>query len=91
MAVRIRLKRYGRRNRAFFRIEVFDSRTRRDGRSIEILGHYDPLIADESLKYKVNAERAAYWLSVGALPTPTVADIFRKQGVRKPKPEPASP
>ena len=53
MTVRIRLSRYGRRNRAFFRIEVFDSRTRRDGKSIEKLGWYDPVIAEEAKKYGI--------------------------------------
>ena len=81
MAVRIRLSRYGRRNRAFFRIEVFDSRTRRDGKSIEKLGWYDPLVVDEDKKYKVNKERAEYWLSEGVRMTTTVHSIFNKLGI----------
>jgi small subunit ribosomal protein S16 len=79
--LRIRCSRFGRRNRAFFRIEVFDARTRRNGRSVERLGWYDPMVADETKKYSVNIERAKYWLSVGAKPTGTVGDIFRKVGV----------
>lgn len=84
MAVRMRLKRLGRKNRAFYRIGVFDSRTRRDGRAIEELGHYDPLIADEDKKYSLNRERIGYWLSVGALPTETVQSILLKQGIDVP-------
>lgn len=81
MAVRIRLKRMGRKNHAFFRICAFDSRTRRDGRAIEYLGWYDPHVEDELKKYNVDVERARYWLSVGALPTPTCKDILLKQGI----------
>ena len=66
MAVRIRLKRLGRKNRAFYRICAFDAHTRRDGRAIEELGYYDPHVEDEAKKYSVNRERAEYWLSVGA-------------------------
>ena len=81
MSVRIRLSRYGRKNRAFFRIEVFDSRIRRNGKSIERLGWYDPFVEDEKKKYKVNAERAKYWLSVGAQMSDTVHDIFNKLSI----------
>lgn len=81
--LKIRLKRYGRRNRAFFRIEVFDSRVQRDGKSIEILGWYDPLVADEEKKHTLNADRAKYWLSVGAQPSGTVSNIMAKHAVHK--------
>ena len=81
MSVRIRLSRFGRRNRAFFRIEVFDSRTRRNGKSIEQLGWYNPITVDEKEKYQVNAERAKYWLSEGVEMSPTVHDIFNKLGI----------
>jgi small subunit ribosomal protein S16 len=84
MAVRIRLKRLGRKNHAFYRICAFDSRTRRDGRAIEELGHYDPHIEDETKKYVVNKERVEYWLSVGALPTSTCKDILLKTGIDVP-------
>ncbi len=83
MPVKIRLSRYGRRNRPFFRIEVFDTRTRRDGKSIERLGWYDPLIADESKKYSIDKERAEYWLSQGAQMSETVHQIFGKLGIHK--------
>ena len=81
MSVRIRLKRLGRRNHAFYRICAFDNRTRRDGRAIEYLGHYDPHVADETKKYSVNKERVEYWLSVGAEPSETCKDILVKQGI----------
>ena len=84
MAVRIRLKRLGRKNRAFFRLGVFDSRTRRDGRAIEELGHYDPLVADDAKKYSLNRERISFWLSQGALPSETVQSILLKQGIDVP-------
>lgn len=84
MAVRMRLKRLGRKNRSFYRICVFDHRTRRDGRAIEELGHYDPLVADEDKKYSLNRERISYWLHQGALPTETVLSILLKQGMEVP-------
>ena len=84
MAVRIRLKRLGRKNRAFFRICAFDSRTRRDGRPIEELGHYDPLEANEQKKYSLNRERLSYWLSKGATPSRTMESIMLNQGIEIP-------
>lgn len=84
MAVRLRLKRLGRKNRAFFRLAAFDSRTRRDGRAIEELGHYDPCVKEEDKKYSLNRERIEYWLSVGALPSETVMSILLKQGISIP-------
>ena len=81
--VRIRLSRFGRRNRSFFRIEVFDQRVRRNGRAIEKLGWYDPFIAEDAKKYSLDVERARHWLSVGAQPSATVRQIFQKQGVFK--------
>ena len=82
MAVVLRLKRTGRKNRACYRICVMDSRTRRDGRPIEELGFYDPVQAvDADSKFSLNAERAAYWISVGAQPSETVATLLRKSGV----------
>ena len=79
--VKIRLKRMGRRNRAFFRICAFDAREERDGRSIEQLGTYDPREKDESKKVVLKRERIEYWLSVGAQPTETVASILKKNEI----------
>ena len=79
--VRIRLKRMGRRNRAFFRICAFDAREERDGRSIEQLGTYDPMEKDEEKKVVLKRDRIEYWLSVGAQPTETVASILKKNQI----------
>ncbi len=79
--VKIRLKRMGRRNRAFFRICAFDAREERDGRSIEQLGTYDPMEKDESKKVVLKRERLEYWLSVGAQPTETVASILKNNKI----------
>jgi small subunit ribosomal protein S16 len=84
MAVRIRLKRFGRKNRLHFRMGVFDSKTRRDGRAIEELGHYDPRVQDPDKKYVLKRERISYWLSHGALPTTTVEVILLAQGIDVP-------
>ncbi|MHC4454885.1 MAG: 30S ribosomal protein S16 [Planctomycetota bacterium] len=79
--VKLRLKRMGRRNRAFFRICAFDAREERDGRSIEQLGTYDPMEKDESKKVVLKRDRIEYWLSVGAQPTETVASILKKNKI----------
>ncbi len=81
MAVRIRLKRMGRRNRPFFRICAFDAREERDGRSIEQLGTYDPMEKEESKKVVLKRESIEYWLSVGAKPTVTVGSILKKNKI----------
>ena len=78
MAVRIRLKRLGRRHRPFYRIAVMDSRSPRDGKSIEDIGHYDPMIPDKSQRVTINMERVEYWMSVGALPSDKVAVLIDK-------------
>ena len=82
--VRLRLKRTGRKNLPFFRLCAFDGFTRRDGRAIEELGHYNPRLADEEKKYSLNKERIAYWLSVGARPSETVQSILLKNGIHVP-------
>jgi small subunit ribosomal protein S16 len=79
--VKLRLKRMGRRNRAFFRLCAFDAREERDGRSIEQLGTYDPMAKDEEKKVVLKRERIEYWLSVGAQPTETVASILKKNKI----------
>ena len=81
MAVVLRMKRTGRKNRPSYRISATDSRNPRDGRTLETLGHYDPASPRESLKLSLDVERAKYWLSQGAKPSDTVASILRLQGV----------
>jgi small subunit ribosomal protein S16 len=81
VSVKIRLKRFGRRNRASYRINAIDSRTARDGRVIEELGFYDPVSKDPEKQFKLNKERVEYWLSVGAQPSDTVRTLLVKAGV----------
>ena len=78
--VKLRLKRFGRRNRPFYRINAIDSRAPRDGRSIEEIGWYDPMGADDK-KFKVDTERAQYWLSRGAQPSKIVGDLLKQTGI----------
>lgn len=80
MAVRIRMTRTGRLNRPFFRIGVFDSRTRRDGRVIEQLGYYDPLLST-GVEWKVDQERLAFWMKRGALPSERISAWLREQKI----------
>jgi small subunit ribosomal protein S16 len=79
--VKIRLTRCGRRNAPYWRIGAFDSRTRRDGRPIEYLGSYDPHKEKDEDKITFDRERVEHWLSVGAQPSDTVAQLLRKHGV----------
>ena len=81
MAVRLRLKRMGRRHRSFYRLAAMDSRAPRDGRILEELGTYDPENKEASQQVKLNDERVRDWLRRGALPTETVATLLRKQGI----------
>jgi len=81
MAVRIRLRRTGRKNAPSFRIIVADSTSPRDGRFIENIGQYFPRQGDKAVQ--LNTERANYWLDVGALPSDTVRSLLRKAGVLK--------
>ena len=80
MAVRIRMKKMGRKHRPFFRICAIDSRAPRDGKVIEELGHYDPLVKDTDARAILKGERIAYWLSVGALPSENVGVLIKKYG-----------
>jgi small subunit ribosomal protein S16 len=68
MAVVIRMKRSGRKNRPCYRISVADSRAPRDGRTLEALGLYDPIALKEEMQLKLDVERARYWLEQGAQP-----------------------
>lgn len=84
MAVVLRMKRTGRKNRPSYRISATDSRNARDGRTLETLGHYDPASPVEALRLKLNPERILFWLSHGAKPSETLASILRRQGVALP-------
>jgi small subunit ribosomal protein S16 len=77
MAVSIRLRREGTKNRPYYRIVVADSRSPRDGKFIEIIGTYDPKRTGQNSSFSV--ERAEYWISKGAQPSDTVRSLIKKQ------------
>lgn len=81
MAVRIRMKQLGRKHRPYYRICVMDIRRPRDGRVLEELGTYDPMIPETDARVQLNGERVNYWLSVGATPSETVKVLIKKYGV----------
>ena len=81
MAVKLRLKKFGRRHRSFFRLSVMDTRTPRDGRVIEELGWYDPQAKESDKQISLNRERIEHWLQVGAQPSETVHDLLKRQGI----------
>jgi small subunit ribosomal protein S16 len=80
LAVRLRLARTGRKNRPSFRVAAFDSRTRRDGRPIEYLGHYDPLVKDFEKAVVLDVDRAMWWISKGAKCSETIASFLKRRG-----------
>ena len=84
MALSIRLSRGGSKKRPYYRIVVADARSPRDGKFIEKIGNYNPLLAkDSEQRIQLDAERAKRWLSVGAQPTDRVARFLDAAGVRE--------
>ena len=84
MAVRIRLSRGGSKKRPFYRVVAADSRAPRDGRFIEKLGTYNPMLPqDHEERFVINAERVKYWIGVGALPTDRLAKMLGNLGLVK--------
>lgn len=81
MAVKLRLKRMGKKGHAFYRIVAADSRSPRDGRVIEEIGTYDP--NKKPFEVKLNEELAVKWLKNGAQPTDTVRSLLSKEGILK--------
>ena len=79
MAVKIRLKRMGRKKKPFYRVVVADSRAPRDGRFIEEIGTYDPLTDPGEIN--IDPEKAKKWLGNGAQPTDTVKSLLKKSGI----------
>jgi small subunit ribosomal protein S16 len=79
VAVHIRLARVGATKQPTYRFVVSDSRNARNGRSLDTLGHYNP--RTDPIEINVDEEKAAQWLQKGALPTQTVARLFRRVGV----------
>ncbi|MDD2505579.1 MAG: 30S ribosomal protein S16 [Bacilli bacterium] len=79
MAVKLRLKRMGAKQKPFYRIVAADSRSPRDGRFIEIIGTYDPLLTEN--KINIDEEKALKWLNNGAQATDTVRNILSDSGI----------
>ena len=81
MAVKIRLKRMGSKKSPFYRVVVADSRSPRDGRFIETIGTYNPLL--NPAEVSINEELALQWLANGAQPSDTVRNLLSQQGIMK--------
>ena len=81
MAVKLRLKRMGSKQKPFYRVVAADSRSPRDGRFIETVGTYDPVKKEESIT--IDEEKALKWLACGAQPTDTVRNILSANGIMK--------
>ena len=89
MALRLRLTRGGAKKRPFYRIVVADARSPRDGRFIEVLGTYNPMLAgDHPERVVLKEERIRHWLSVGATPSDRVAKFCATAGLMEPRPRP---
>lgn len=80
MSVRIRMKMLGRKHRPFFRICAMERLSPRDGRVLEELGTYDPMIPETDARVELNTERIKYWVSVGAQPSDNVRVLLKKYG-----------
>ena len=84
MSLKIRLSRGGTKKRPYYRVVVAESRMPRDGRFVEKVGSYDPMLPkDSGERVKLNAERIQHWLNMGALPTERVAIFLAKAGLGK--------
>ncbi|MBM7540550.1 30S ribosomal protein S16 [Amphibacillus cookii] len=81
MAVKIRLKRMGSKRNPFYRVVVADARAPRDGRIIEQIGTYNPVV--DPVEVKLDEEKALNWMSNGAKPSDTVRNLFSKEGIMK--------
>jgi small subunit ribosomal protein S16 len=77
--IKLRLRRMGAKKKPSYRIVVADARAKRDGRFVEIVGHYNPLTEPSTVVIK--GDRARYWLGQGAQPTDRVAKLLKKQGI----------
>ena len=81
MAVKLRLMRMGAKKRPFYRIVATDSRSRRDGEYLELIGTYNPINNEKDVK--INEEVALKWLNNGAIPSDTVRSLFKDAGIMK--------
>tara|TARA_B100000131_G_scaffold316762_1_gene357438 strand:+ start:190 stop:510 length:321 start_codon:yes stop_codon:yes gene_type:complete len=84
MSVRIRLKRFGKKKKPIYRIVVADQKNPRNGKTIEDIGHYNPI--QDPITVTVKEDRVNYWISVGAQPTETVKRLLTSLGLMKEKP-----
>lgn len=81
MAMKLRLTRMGSKKRPFYRIVALDSATRRDGRALDYVGHYNPMV--EPPEVQLDAEKIREWLDKGAKPSDTVKALLRKAGIQQ--------
>ncbi len=81
MAVKLRLKRFGRRHKPYYRIAAMDIRRPRDGRTVEELGIYNPNEKEAEKQVRLERERIEYWLKVGAQPSDTVRSLLKRSGI----------
>ena len=81
MAVKLRLMRMGAKKRPFYRIVATDSRSRRDGEYLELIGTYNPINSEKDVK--INEEVALKWLNNGAIPSDTVRNLLKEAGIMK--------
>lgn len=81
MSVKIRMKRFGAKRRPYYRIIAIDSRSPRNGRTLEELGYYHPIVEDEEQQVKLKEEKIREWISKGARPSATVKKLLNKQNI----------
>lgn len=79
MAMKLRLTRMGSKKRPFYRIVAVDSPTRRDGRALEFVGYYNPMV--DPAEIKVDTDKIKEWIARGARPTDTVRALLKKAGI----------
>lgn len=79
MSVKIRLQRVGTKKKPFYRVVAIDSRKKRDGRVIEFIGRYQPIVKDK--QFDVDEEKVLKWLDQGAQPTDTIQQLLKKEGI----------
>ncbi len=79
MALKLRLTRMGSKKRPFYRIVALDSAARRDGRALDFVGHYNPMV--DPAEITINKEKVQKWMDRGAQPSDTVRALLRKAGV----------
>jgi small subunit ribosomal protein S16 len=79
VSVKIRLQRVGTKKKPFYRVVAIDSRKKRDGRVIEFIGRYQPIVKDK--QFDVDEEKVLKWLGQGAQPTDTIEQLLKKEGI----------